>query len=86
MMKEKAADYLPLAEGFDDKAKDKAIQHFAEEKFARAFLNSLKSCNVCLMSFRPIRSCGLGLKTLKNWPLYSLIRNAYDHRLTLIKS
>ena len=58
-MREAAPDYLPLARGFDDKAKERAIDHFAAKEAAKCSSSSSGSCRACTTSCRPTPSCGL---------------------------
>ena len=79
MMKEKASDYLPLAEGFDDKAKDKAINHFAEEKARESFFKFFKELQRVFDVISPDPFLRPWLEDFEKLAaLYSLIRNAYD--------
>jgi type I restriction enzyme, R subunit len=80
-MREAAPDYLPLARGFDDKAKERAIDHFAErgkrEEFFKFFkqLQGLYDILSPDAFLRPFLEDYLALSEL-----FALIRNAYADR------
>ena len=80
-MRELAPDYLPLARGFDDKAKERAIDHFAErakrEKFFKFFkqLQGLYDILSPDAFLRPFLEDYLALSEL-----FALIRSAYADR------
>ena len=80
-MREAAPDYLPLARGFDDKAKERALDHFAErgkrEEFFK-FFKQLQGVYDILSPdafLRPFLEDYLALSEL-----FALIRNAYADR------
>ena len=57
LIEEDAAHYLPLARGWDDRAKERAIEHFEEvEDSERRFSNSSSSCRISIPFFRPMPS------------------------------
>ena len=81
MMRETAPEYLPLAQGWDDKAKERAIDHFADKarrtdffKFFRQLQNLYDVISPDAF-LRPFLEEYLALGEL-----YALIRNAYTDR------
>lgn len=79
MMRERGKDYLPLAQGFDDKAKDKAIEHFAEQKVRDEFFRFYKELQRVFDVLSPDPFLRPWLEDFERLAaLYSLIRNAYD--------
>lgn len=81
MMREQAGEYLPLTKGWDDKAKERAIDYFAEkskrEEFYRIFrqLGNLYDILSPDASLRPYIEDYQALAEL-----YGLVRNAYSAR------
>src|SRR5260370_13570176 len=80
-MKETTPDYLPLARGFDDKAKERAIDHFADKQKREEFFKFFKQ----LQSLYDILSPDAFLRPfmedyLALSELFTLIRNAYADR------
>src|SRR5262249_27988702 len=80
-MREAAPDYLPLARGFDDKAKERAIDHFADRAKREAFFKFFKQLEGLydILSpdayLRPFVGDYLALAEL-----FALIRGAYSSR------
>jgi type I restriction enzyme R subunit len=81
-MREAAPDYLPLARGFDDKAKERAIDHFADRAKREEFFKFFKQLQGLydILSpdafLRPFLEDYLALSEL-----FALIRNAYADRV-----
>jgi type I restriction enzyme R subunit len=77
-MREAVPDYLPLARGFDDKAKERAIDHFAEGSKREEFFKQLQGLYDILSPdafLRPFLEDYLALSEL-----FALIRNAFADR------
>lgn len=79
LMKEQAPKYLPFAMGFDDKSKDRAIQHFENKELREAFFKLVKQ----IQNLYDILSPDVCLRPhLVNYQhlveLYAVIRNAYS--------
>ena len=81
LMRETAQQYLPLAKGSDDKAKERAIEHFEDKEIRETFFNfftqvqnlyNILSPDACL---QPFIADYQALATL-----YGLIRNVYSDR------
>jgi len=81
MMKETAPKYLPLARGFDDKAKERAIARFqdkvAREEFYK-FYRQLQSLHEIISPDADLRPHLDDFNALTE--LYAVIRNAYSTR------
>ena len=86
LIQEDAAQYLPLAGGWDDRAKERAIEHFEEVEDREAFFKFFKqlqniytilSPDAFLQPFMP------DYQSLAS--LYGLIRNAYADRIYVDK-
>ncbi|MYE88883.1 HsdR family type I site-specific deoxyribonuclease [Candidatus Poribacteria bacterium] len=81
LIQEDAADYLPLAGGGDDKAKEGAIEHFDDKDEREAFLKFFKQLQDIYTILSPdafLRPFIADYQSLAS--LYGLIRNAYaDH-------
>ena len=80
-MREDAAVYLPLTTGWDDKAKERAIEHFEDKDDREAFFKFLKG----LQNFYDLLSPDAFLREfIADYQaltiLYGLIRNAYADR------
>jgi type I restriction enzyme R subunit len=82
MMKEQAPEYLPFARGWDDKAKERAIEHFEDKerrgnffKFFRQLQNVYEVISPDAF-LRPFIDDYLALAEL-----YTLIRTAYGDRI-----
>ncbi len=81
LMTETAPQYLPLTQGFDDKAKETAIETFAEKETREEFFKFFRQ----LQTLYDVLSPNPRLQPyLNNYQalvkLYSLIRNAYTTR------
>ena len=79
LMREQASKYLPFAMGFDDKSKDRAIQHFENKELREAFFKLVKQ----IQNLYDILSPDVCLRPhLINYQhlveLYAVIRNAYS--------
>lgn len=76
-----AATYLPLAEGWDDKAKERAINHFEDKDSREAFFKFFRAVQNLYDILSPdafLREFIADYEALAT--LYGLIRNAYsDH-------
>jgi type I restriction enzyme, R subunit len=80
-MGNEAPQYLPLAEGWDDKAKERAIEHFADKAKRTEFFNFFRQ----LQNLYDVISPDAFLRPfiedyLALGELYALIRNAYSDR------
>lgn len=82
MMKgEQTRQYLPFAQGFDDKAKDRAIQHFENKKDREAFFKFFRELQRVYDVLSPdafLRPWLVDFEKLA--ALYALIRNAYTDK------
>ena len=80
-IREDAAVYLPLAEGWDDKAKEHAIEHFEDKDSREAFFKFFKGVQNLYDILSPdafLRPFIVDYQALAT--LYALIRNAYSDR------
>lgn len=81
LMRETAPQYLPLARGWDDKAKERAIQHFGDkakrEEFYK-FFRQIESLYEILSPDAELRPFIKEYEALAE--LFALIRNAYSTR------
>ena len=81
LIQEDAAEYLPLARGWDDKAKENAIEHFDavedRETFFK-FFKQLQDIYTILSPDASLRPFIADYQSLAS--LYGLIRNAYADR------
>lgn len=86
LMREKAPAYLPYTRGWDDKTKERAIEHFAEqaprEEFFR-FFRQLEALYDVLSPDALLRPFMDDYQALAE--LYGLIRNAYSDRIYVDK-
>jgi len=81
-MQERGPDYLPLTQGRDDKAKERAIEYFTDKDRREAFFKFFRQ----LQNLYDIISPDAFLRPFledyeKLAELYSLIRNAYAKRI-----
>jgi len=81
MMRETAPRYLPLTKGFDDKAKERAIEYFKEKSTREEFYKFFRQ----LQSLHEIISPDVFMRPFiddfeKLAELFGLIRNAYSTR------
>ena len=81
LIQEDAAEYLPFAMGWDDRAKERAIEHFNDKKDREAFFKFFKQLQNIYTILSPdpfLRPFIADYQSLAS--LYGLIRNAYaDH-------
>ncbi len=81
LMQEDAAEYLPFAMGWDDRAKERAIEHFDDYQGREAFFKFFKQLQNIYTILSPapfLRPFIADYQSLAS--LYGLIRNAYaDH-------
>ncbi|RKU13115.1 deoxyribonuclease HsdR [Candidatus Poribacteria bacterium] len=81
LMRETAQQYLPLAEGSDDKAKERAIVHFTDKDVREAFFAFFKQVQNLYNILSPdafLQPFIEDYQTLAK--LYGLIRNVYSDR------
>lgn len=86
MMREPAPQYLPLARGWDDKAKERAIEHFQRTGPREAFFRFFKQIQNLYEILSPdafLRPYVESYQKLAQ--LYALIRNAYSDRIYVDK-
>ncbi len=80
-IREGAATYLPLAEGWDDKAKERAIEHFEDKDNRETFFKFFRGVQNLYDILSPdafLREFIADYEALAT--LYGLIRNAYSDR------
>ena len=86
LIREDAAQYLPLARGWDDRAKEQAIEHFEGVEDREAFFKFFKQLQniYTILSPEPfLRPFIADYQSLAS--LYGLIRNAYADRIYVDK-
>ena len=86
LMQEDAAQYLPLARGWDDKAKEDAIEHFDDKEDRETFFKFFKQLQDIYTILSPdlfLRPFIADYQALAS--LYGLIRNAYADRIYVDK-
>ena len=86
LIQEDAAEYLPLAKGWDDKAKEGAIEHFDDKDEREAFLKFFKQLQDIYTILSPdafLRPFIANYQSLAS--LYGLIRNAHADRIYVDK-
>ena len=86
LIEEDAAQYLPLARGWDDKAKEDAIEHFDEVEDRETFFKFFKQLQDIYTILSPdafLRPFIVDYQSLAS--LYGLIRNAYADRIYVDK-
>lgn len=86
MMNETAPQYLPLTEGWDDKAKERAIEHFNDKERRQEFFRFFRQLQNLYDILSPdpvLRPFMEDFKALSE--LYGLIRNAYTDRIYIDK-
>ena len=86
LIQEDAAQYLPLARGWDDRAKERAIEHFEEVEDREAFFKFFKQLQDIYTILSPdafLRPFIGNYQALAS--LYGLIRNAYADRIYVDK-
>jgi type I restriction enzyme R subunit len=80
-IREDAATYLPLAEGWDDKAKEQAIEHFEDKDSREAFFKFFRGLQNLYEILSPdafLQEFIADYQALAT--LYGLVRNAYSDR------
>ena len=85
-MREDSLPYLPFARGWDDKAKERAIEGFSDEEVREAFFKFFKEIQNLYNILSPdafLRPFIKDYQALAS--LYSLIRNAYADRVYVDK-
>ena len=86
LIREDAAQYLPLAEGWDDRAKERAIEHFEEVEDREAFFKFFKQLQDIYTILSPDAFLGPFIDDYQSLAsLYGLIRNAYADRIYVDK-
>ena len=86
LIREDAAQYLPLAEGWDDRAKERAIEHFEEVEDREAFFKFFKQLQNIYTILSPDAFLGPFIDDYQSLAsLYGLIRNAYADRIYVDK-
>ena len=86
LIQEEAAHYLPLARGWDDKAKEAAIEHFDDKESRETFFKFFKQLQDIYTILSPdafLRPFIVDYQSLAS--LYGLIRNAYADRIYVDK-
>ena len=81
LMREDAAHYLPLARGWDDRAKERAIEHLVDKEDREAFFKFFKQLQNIYTILSPDACLHPFIDDYQSLAsLYGLIRNAYaDH-------
>ena len=82
LIQEDAAQYLPLARGWDDRAKENAIEHFDDKENRETFFKFFKQLQDIYTILSPdafLRPFIADYQSLAS--LYGLIRNAYADRI-----
>ena len=85
-MRDEAAGYLPFAGGWDDKSKERAIEHFEDKDSREAFFKFFKGVQNLYNILSPdafLRPFIKDYQALAS--LYGLIRNAYANRVYVDK-
>ena len=86
LIEEDAAHYLPLARGWDDRAKERAIEHFEEVEDREAFFKFFKQLQNIYTILSPDAFLGPFIDDYQSLAsLYGLIRNAYADRIYVDK-
>ena len=86
LIQEDAAHYLPLARGWDDRAKERAIEHFEEVEDREAFFKFFKQLQNIYTILSPDACLGPFIDDYQSLAsLYGLIRNAYADRIYVDK-
>ena len=86
LIQEDAAQYVPLARGWDDKAKEDAIEHFDDKEDREAFFKFFKQLQDIYTILSPdafLQPFIADYQSLAS--LYGLIRNAYADRIYVDK-
>ena len=86
LIREDAAHCLPLAGGWDDRAKERAIEHFEEVEDREAFFKFFKQLQNIYTILSPDAFLGPFIDDYQSLAsLYGLIRNAYADRIYVDK-
>ena len=86
LIQEDAADYLPLAKGWDDRAKESAIEHFDDKEDRETFFKFFKQLQDIYTILSPDASLRPFIADYQSLAsLYGLIRNAYADRIYVDK-
>ena len=86
LIEDDAAHYLPLARGWDDRAKERAIEHFEEVEDREAFFKFFKQLQNIYTILSPDAFLGPFIDDYQSLAsLYGLIRNAYADRIYVDK-
>ena len=81
LIQEDAAQYLPLAEGWDDRAKERAIEHLVDKEDREAFFKFFKQLQNIYTILSPDACLHPFIDDYQSLAsLYGLIRNAYADR------
>ena len=86
LIQEDAAQYLPFARGWDDKAKEDVIEHFEDKEIRETFFKFFKQLQDIYTILSPdlfLRPFIADYQSLAS--LYGLIRNAYADRIYVDK-
>ena len=86
MMRERAPEYLPLAKGWDDKAKERAIEHFEDKDKREQFFRFFRQIQNLYEILSPDAFLRAHLNEYQSLTeLFALIRNAYSDRIYIDK-
>ena len=86
LIQEDAAHYLPLARGWDDRAKERAIEHFEDTEGREAFFKFFKQLQNIYTILSPDAFLHPFIDDYQSLAsLYGLIRNAYADRIYVDK-
>jgi len=86
MMGERAPEYLPLAGGWDDKAKERAIEYFEDKDKREQFFRFFRQVQNLYEILSPDAFLRPYLEDYQNLSeLFALIRNAYSDRIYIDK-
>ena len=86
LIQEDAAHYLPFARGWDDRAKERAIEHFEEVEDRETFFKFFKQLQNIYTILSPDAFLGPFIDDYQSLAsLYGLIRNAYADRIYVDK-
>ena len=86
LIQEDAAHYLPFARGWDDRAKERAIEHFENTEGREAFFKFFKQLQNIYTILSPDAFLGPFIDDYQSLAsLYGLIRNAYADRIYVDK-
>ncbi len=86
LIQEDAAHYLPFARGWDDRAKERAIEHFEDTEGRETFFKFFKQLQNIYTILSPDAFLGPFIDDYQSLAsLYGLIRNAYADRIYVDK-